>query len=70
MGNVTHAGDALTLHDVEWRKANHKDWLIGHGEVEFCGRRMEFCHTPHLSWWDATADDKQDLLRFAFGVSR
>lgn len=68
MGNPDSAGDALKLHaDVEWRGAKYKDWSIGHGTVDFCGRTMTFCHTPHLTFWDATAEDKQELLAFAFG---
>jgi len=68
MGNTDHAGSALTLHDdVTWQDANHSNWTIGHGTVDFCGHTMSLCHTPHLSLWDATADDKQDLLKFAFG---
>jgi hypothetical protein len=68
MGNVSHASDVIRLHEVEWRDARNKNWMIGHGKVDFCGRRMMLCHTPHLSYWDATATDKQELLAFAFGV--
>ena len=69
MGNSDSAGGALKLHDdVKWIGAKHKDWSIGHGTVDFCGRTMMFCHTPHLTFWDATADDKQELLAFAFGA--
>lgn len=70
MGNPDSAGGALKLHnDVEWRQdANHNNWSIGHGTVDFCGRTMMFCHTPHLTFWDADADDKRELLAFAFGA--
>lgn len=69
MGNTNHAGHAMKLKDVEWRQdPNHDNWSIGHGTVEFCGRQMTFCHTPHLSFWDATAPHKQELLAFAFGT--
>lgn len=70
MGNTDSAGDALKLHkDVQWIKARYQeknDWSIGHGTVDFCGHTMMLCHTPHLSFWDATAADRQDLLEFAF----
>lgn len=67
MGNTDSAGNALNLHgDVRWRDAKHANWSIGHGTVDFCGRRMTLCHTPHLSLWDATSEDKQELLDFAF----
>jgi uracil-DNA glycosylase len=69
MGNADSAGSAIKLHrDVEWRDAKHANWSIGHGTVDFCGRTLTFCHTPHLSLWDATAEDKQSLLEFAFGL--
>jgi hypothetical protein len=68
MGNTDSAGGALKVHsDVEWRSAKHANWSIGRGTVEFCGRTLTLCHTPHLSLWDATAEDKQELLEFAFG---
>lgn len=67
MGNTDSAGSALKLgKDVTWLPAKYANWSIGHGTVEFCGREMILCHTPHLSFWDATQDDKQELLRFAF----
>lgn len=69
MGNPANAGDAMKFHaDVQWRSAKYKDWSIGHGTVDFCGHTMTFCHTPHLTFWDAEAEDKQELLAFAFGV--
>lgn len=69
MGDPAHAGNALKVHTgVEWRPAGHANWSIGRGTVNFCGRTMEFCHTPHLSVWDATAQDKQELLSFAFAL--
>lgn len=68
MGNPAHAHDVLNLSNVEWRQANHGNWSIGTGTVEFCGRELRFCHTPHLSLWDATKDDNQELLDFSFGT--
>ena len=69
MGNPDTAGSAFRLHsDVKWKSAGYANWSIGRGTVDFCGRTMQFCHTPHLSFWDATAPDKQELLEFAFGL--
>lgn len=70
MGNVSNAGDSIILEDVEWRKDRKMNWWVGHGEALFCGRRMELCHTPHLSYWDATAPGNADVLRFSFGLPR
>lgn len=67
MGNPALAGDVLVLGEVEWLDARHKDWTIGHGEAEYAGHRVMFCHTPHLSIWDPTGNE--DLLRFAFGLA-
>ena len=71
MGNPDRAKGAIVLNsDVIWKEARHSNWRVGHGSAQFCGYEMVFCHTPHLSYWDATAADKQDLLAFAFGVDR
>lgn len=70
MGSPAQAGIALKLHDdVQWRRAHHQesaDWSVGYGTAEFCGRTMTFCNTPHLSYWDATGEEKQKALEFAF----
>ena len=70
MGHTDSACYALKLHDdVRWLPARYQeknDWSIGHGTVEFCGHEMILCHTPHLSFWNASADDKQELLDFSF----
>lgn len=67
MGNTDNAGATLRLHsDTEWKSAGYSNWSIGRGTVDFCGHTMQFCHTPHLSFWDATAADKQSLIDFAF----
>lgn len=70
MGNPIHFGSALKLSkDVRWVPALYQDkndWSIGHGTAEFCGHKMTFCHTPHLSFWDPTAPHRQRLIDFAF----
>ena len=67
MGSTDQAADLLTDQKIEWQDARHAKWSIGHGRAMFCGREVELCHTPHLSLWDPTG--KEDLLRFAFGMS-
>lgn len=64
MGSLSNASEQLRIVNVEWERADYRDWYVGRGTVEFCGKDYLFGNTPHLSYWSPAGREK--LLDWVF----